>query len=141
MPTGRREVGPLGKAVADALQLAREEAGLSLRVLAPRTDISFTQLGRILSGDKVMTLDEYMAICLALDLDPLDVMRDATAGAKIEGESASSAAPLRLGEPKLPPLTLAAARRVAAEDRPEWRAIQALDGVGEESQVDPHAEG
>jgi hypothetical protein len=53
--------------------------------------VSFTQLGRILAGEKVMTMDEFGAICVALDLDPEDVFRDA-----VESVAAHKRAELRM---------------------------------------------
>lgn len=53
--------------------------------------MSFTQLGRILAGEKVMTMDEFGAICVALGLDPEDVFRDA-----VESVAAHERAGLRM---------------------------------------------
>lgn len=53
--------------------------------------MSFTQLGRILAGEKVMTMDEFGAICAALDLDPEDIFRDA-----VESVAAHKRAELRM---------------------------------------------
>lgn len=53
--------------------------------------MSFTQLGRILAGEKVMTMDEFGAICVALGLDPEDVFRDA-----VESVAAHKRAELRM---------------------------------------------
>lgn len=91
MPSGSREVGALGRAVARSLDEARARSGRSLRSLAPETPVSFTQLGRILAGEKVMTMDEFGAICVALGLDPEDVFRDA-----VESVAAHKRAELRM---------------------------------------------
>lgn len=112
--------------------------------------MSFTQLGRILAGEKVMTMDEFGAICAALGLDPEDVFRDAVeslaaheraglrvvdGGAGHDGiaTSGAGAAGPDAQEPA-PPLD-AAARRVA--DRPEYAAAHRWDDVGEEPQEAP----
>lgn len=150
MPSGSREVGALGRAVARSLDEARARSGRSLRSLAPETPVSFTQLGRILAGEKVMTMDEFGAICVALGLDPEDVFRDAVesvtahervglravdGGADRDGTATSKAGAVGSGaEEPAPPLDVAA-RRVT--DRPEYAAAHQWDDLGEEPQEAP----
>ena len=112
--------------------------------------MSFTQLGRILAGEKVMTMDEFGAICAALDLDPEDVFRDAVesvaahkraglrvvdGGAGRDGIATSGAGAAGPGAQEPAPPLDAAARRVT--DRPEYAAVHRWDDVGEEPQEAP----
>ncbi|QPL05148.1 hypothetical protein ID810_10515 [Actinomyces respiraculi] len=52
---------------------------MSFRALGDTSGVNFSQINRMLAGDKVMTLDEYTMLCGALGLDPVQVLREAEA--------------------------------------------------------------
>lgn len=77
MPSGSRQIGPFGMVVASILSDARNAAQVSLQALNETSGVNYSQLSRMLAGQKPMTLDEYVAICEALRLDPESVMAQA----------------------------------------------------------------
>ncbi|WP_210578628.1 helix-turn-helix domain-containing protein [Actinomyces succiniciruminis] len=142
MPARSREVGELGSAVARILADARDRSGLSLREAEEVSGVGFTQIQKMLKGAKVITLDELGSICDALDLDPVEVLREAQKMVR-ERERAEV---VQLGERRadwsegLPPLEELAAQVEPGADEElaettGWRA-----DLGEESQDIPYGE-
>lgn len=77
MPSGTREVRDWGRVVASILSRARDERGLSYRAIGTLSGVQYTQVQRMITGKKVMTLDEFIAIAEALGLAPVEVLREA----------------------------------------------------------------
>ena len=77
MPSGTREVRDWGRVVASILSRARDERGLSYRAIGTLSGVQYTQVQRMITGKKVMTLDEFVAIAEALGLVPVEVLREA----------------------------------------------------------------
>ncbi len=83
MPTGKRELpGPLSVAVGAILSKARNDRGVAQVVVARAVGLSESQLSRALRGLKPLTLDQFEAVCLALDLDVVTVLSEADAAVK-----------------------------------------------------------
>lgn len=107
---------------------------MSFRALGDASGVNFSQINRMLAGEKVMTLDEYASLCEALSLDPVSVLREAEAVvAAREREPAPRAA-----EAGLPPVW-----ELAASDHGGWEAeLREREGLPavepeDESQVLP----
>lgn len=73
MPSGTREVRDWGRVVASILSRARDEH----RAIGTLSGVQYTQVQRMITGKKVMTLDEFVAIAEALGLAPVEVLREA----------------------------------------------------------------
>lgn len=132
MPSGTRPVGPVGRAVAHRLSDARDDAGMSFRMLGAESGLNFSQVNRMLAAEKSMTLDEFAAICSALRLNPVEVIREAeavVAARAREEERERLLADLAAGVP-VESLGLAASRHPEAEA--ERRERVGLPVVGPE---------
>lgn len=57
------------KAIGDQVRRAREEAGLSLRELAIKADLSFNHIARIETGRYNVTIDTLSIIAEALGME------------------------------------------------------------------------
>lgn len=77
MPSGSRLVGPFGEAVAAILKDATHSRDTRLQVIGDHAGLSVAQVSRMLNGQKVITLDEYVSICESLKLDPEKVFAEA----------------------------------------------------------------
>lgn len=109
-------------------------------MIAPKVGVHFTQLGRLIKGVKPMTLDEFALICEALNVNPMRVLEATERSLKEQADERSKPADVidfpHTQEENLPDFTKLAARKVT--NRPEWEARRALDGIGEENQIDPY---
>ena len=70
-------VGPFGEAVAAILKDATHSRDTRLQVIGDHAGLSVAQVSRMLNGQKVITLDEYVSICESLKLDPEKVFAEA----------------------------------------------------------------
>lgn len=77
MATGKRSVGEFGLRVARILDAAYREQGLTLKTIEARSGVNYSTASRMLAGLKVIPLDEFVALCGALSLHPLDVLEQA----------------------------------------------------------------
>jgi len=57
------------------LRAARKARGLSMRALAAGLDVPHTWVGKIEQAERRMDLLEYVRLCLALELDPMEGLR------------------------------------------------------------------
>lgn len=113
MPGGTRLVDHLGRTVPRLLSDASEDGGRSFRTLDNASGANFSQVNRMLAGEKVMTLDEYASLCEVLNLDPVHVLRDAEPVAAACGRGAGSRSP----EVVVPPVW-----GLAVSDHSGWEA-------------------
>jgi transcriptional regulator with XRE-family HTH domain len=72
---GRDAPAEFGKTVAAIIDNARTDQGISQAALGKKVGISQPQLSDQLSGRKPLTLDEFRALCLALDLSTIEVVQ------------------------------------------------------------------
>ncbi|RUP86726.1 helix-turn-helix domain-containing protein [Dermabacter sp. HSID17554] len=77
MATGKRSVGEFGTQVARILSEAYREQGVTLKTIEARSGVNYSTVSRMLAGTKVIPLDEFVALCHALNLHPLDVLEQA----------------------------------------------------------------
>lgn len=77
MATGKRSVGEFGTQVARILSEAYREQGVTLKTIEARSGVNYSTVSRMLAGAKVIPLDEFVALCRALNLHPLDVLEQA----------------------------------------------------------------
>ena len=63
------------RAMARLLDRERAKRGLSLRDLDKATGIHFVRVGRLLRGERGMTLGEFESLCDALGLSTWETMR------------------------------------------------------------------
>lgn len=112
---------------------AYDESEFTYRSLGEASGVVYSQAYKMLRGEKAMTIDEFVALCDALGIEPVAVIDEAT-GENFGIESLEPPTPLHphTREENLPDFTQLAARRVTT--RPEWEKRQALDDIGEESQ-------
>lgn len=76
MGRGSIDADEFDRAIARLLDRERDKQGLSLRDLDQTTGIHFVRVGRLMRGDRGMTLGEFESLCGALGLSPWEVMRD-----------------------------------------------------------------
>jgi transcriptional regulator with XRE-family HTH domain len=62
-------------AVAAAVKEARDYRGISQRKLSERLDEAPTYMHMIESGQQALPVEEFIAICLQLDLDPCEILK------------------------------------------------------------------
>lgn len=126
--------------VAKILADRQIKLGLSLRQIEEKSGVTRMSASRILSGESAMPLDKFEAVARALDLVPWQVMREAEQSLEEQADEHSKPDGVinfpRAQEENLPDFTKLAARKVTT--RPEWEKRQALDGIGEENQIDPY---
>lgn len=72
----RNNVGPLGKAVAKKLEEIRKERGISQREIEDKTQISQSQLSKMLRGIRAINLDELESICVSLSTSIDEVLTE-----------------------------------------------------------------
>ena len=72
----RNDVGPLSRAIAHILGDAFALTGGHQETLGELAGISQSQLSKYLRGERVMTVEELEALCRALDLDLVEVVRE-----------------------------------------------------------------
>ncbi|WP_172121020.1 hypothetical protein [Actinomyces faecalis] len=77
MPSGSRSVGAFGEAVAAILKGAAQGQDTRLQVIGDHVSLSVAQISRMLNGQKVITLDEYVGMCEVLHLDPKKIIAEA----------------------------------------------------------------
>lgn len=77
MATGKRSVGEFGLRVAHILDAAYRGQGITLKTIETRSGVNYSTVSRMLAGLKVIPLDEFVALCGALSLHPLDVLEQA----------------------------------------------------------------
>lgn len=69
--------GPLTHVIAAILNDAFLELLITQRAFAERLGIPQSTLSAYLRGDKVLGLETFVVLCLAVDLDPLNVLATA----------------------------------------------------------------
>jgi transcriptional regulator with XRE-family HTH domain len=80
MPSGTKlAAGEVTQRAMAHLALERAGAGVRQIDLANETGVSRPMVSKYLSGNAVPNLEEFIRLCGALDLDPVEVLR--TAGA------------------------------------------------------------
>lgn len=78
MPTGRHPLpSPLSQALGRRIGDAISTHGASQRRVAEDAGMSAAQLSRVVTGKKVFTIDQLDAVCSTLNLDLVDVVRQA----------------------------------------------------------------
>lgn len=65
------------RAIVDAIASARRDAGLSQRQLSERLRQAINFVQRIESGERDISVAEFIAIARAIDIDPCDLLRRA----------------------------------------------------------------
>lgn len=108
---------------------------MSFRALGDVSGINFSQINRMLAGEKVVTLDEFAVLCEALGLDPVQVLREAEAAVAARERSQPAVQPAD-DDAVLPPVwELAASRHGGWEaERREREGLPAVEPE-DESQV------
>ena len=66
----RKMQGNDGQDVVKAIERARRERGISVAELARRIGVDRKRLWRVLNGKREMRVDEFLALCVALRIDP-----------------------------------------------------------------------
>ncbi|MDJ1649862.1 MULTISPECIES: helix-turn-helix domain-containing protein [Gordonibacter] len=56
--------------IAARMEQARWERGIGVAELARRVGVDRKRLWRVLNGERVMRADEFLALCVALRIDP-----------------------------------------------------------------------
>ena len=109
---------------------AYDESEFTYRSLGEASGVVYSQAYKMLRGEKAMTIDEFVALCDALGIEPVAVIDEAT-GENFGIESLEPPTPLHphTREENLPDFTKLAARKVT--NRPKR---QALNDIGEENQ-------
>lgn len=100
VPSGSRPLpSPLSREVARILSAQVDRSATSQASVADRAGISRAQLSRILSAQKVFTLDQLDAVCIALECDIVDVLDSASRaiGSRREGKRRRHLHPLDVG--------------------------------------------
>lgn len=69
-----RPGGPASRAVAAILKRAFEESRLTQTALGAVIDQSQSQMSKYLAGERALNVDEFVAICEVLQLDPVEVL-------------------------------------------------------------------
>ena len=69
--------GPLSPHIAAILERERDDQGLSQTALGAMAGISQSQISKYLRAERVLTIDRLDALCTALGLDIVDVVREA----------------------------------------------------------------
>lgn len=69
--------GALSKNIAAILRAEATRTGVTRRELADLVDVSYRQLDRYLNAERIIDVEQFAAICEALDLDPADLLRRA----------------------------------------------------------------
>lgn len=67
---------PAHEAAVGLLVSARKRAGLSQRELAAKINTRQSLVARLESGQRALSLLEFLAICLALEVDPASLIED-----------------------------------------------------------------
>lgn len=65
------------RAIIDAIASARRDAGLSQRQLSERLRQAINFVQRIESGERDISVAEFITIARAIDIDPCDLLRRA----------------------------------------------------------------
>ena len=65
------------RAIVDAISDTRREAGLSQRQLSEKLNQAVNFIQRIESGERDISVAEFIAIAIALKADPCDMLRRA----------------------------------------------------------------
>lgn len=141
----------LNARVAKILSDRRDQLGLSLRQIEQKSGVNYMTVKRLLDGTREMRMDDFRAIASALGLSAWRVVQQAEQGTdarkpvlvahaeRLLDERSKPADVIdfpHTQEENLPDFTKLAARKVT--NRPEWEARRALDGIGEENQIDPY---
>lgn len=137
----------LNARVAKILSDRRDQLGLSLRQIEQKSGVNYMTVKRLLDGTREMRMDDFRAIASALGLSAWRVVQQAEQGTdarkpvlvahaeRLLDERSKPADVIdfpHTQEENLPDFTKLAARKVT--NRPEWKATQALNDIGEESQ-------
>lgn len=69
--------GALSKHIAAAIRAEIGRAGMPRRELADLIGVSPRQFDRYLNAERTIDIEQFAAICEALNLDPADVLRAA----------------------------------------------------------------
>lgn len=77
MATGAKQVEEFGAAVAGLLAQAIAAQKITFRELGEQSGVHYSQLNLMTRGIKTMTLDEFVRICKALTLDPVEIFERA----------------------------------------------------------------
>ena len=77
MATGAKHVEEFGAAVAGLLAQAIAAQKITFRELGEQSGVHYSQLNLMTRGIKTMTLDEFVRICKALTLDPVEIFERA----------------------------------------------------------------
>lgn len=81
VPTGRSRVpGSLSRAVGAILAGRASERGLTQGQLGTAAGVSQSQVSKLFRGERALTLDQYDALCEALDLDIVGILIEAEEG-------------------------------------------------------------
>ena len=65
------------RAIVDAISATRQEAGLSQRQLSEKLNQAVNFIQRIESGERDISVAEFIGIAIALKVDPCDMLRKA----------------------------------------------------------------
>jgi len=69
-------------ALRDALQAALDSSGVGQRELSRKLNKPFVYMNRILQGRRTLEFAEFLDICEALGVDPIEVFTEAMQSAK-----------------------------------------------------------
>lgn len=102
MATGAKQVEEFGAAVAGLLAQAIAAQKITFRELGEQSGVHYSQLNLMSRGIKTMTLDEFVRICKALTLDPVEIFERAEDALEEAEENASHEAASTVPELDLP---------------------------------------
>ena len=74
---GKPAPGPLSRNIAAVLGECREKSGVSVRELAELIGVSRRQMARFLAAERVLDVEQLLAICEVLGCDPANVLERA----------------------------------------------------------------
>jgi len=69
--------GPITVFLASKLRAEKDQQGLSLYKMADLTGIPRKSISNYLTGERAFPVEEYVRICVGLDLDPRALLGDA----------------------------------------------------------------
>lgn len=91
MPTGSKpETSALTREAAAVLRGWMARRGLTQAMMSEATDISQSQLSKLLRGERTMDLDQMFSICAALGLNPVSVLAEAEASMPVQAPHATT---------------------------------------------------
>lgn len=134
------ELDVFSRKIADVLRELASSGEWTQSSLAELSGVSQGQISRIFRHQRSVSLEDLSLIAAALGTTASKVAGMAERSLEEQADEHSKPDGVinfpRAQEENLPDFTKLAARKVTT--RPNWEAIQALNDIGEENQIDPY---